>query len=88
MPRMRAPAPRVAASAAHAARCRALTQTVASPFQVDALDRVLTRLALTEDGALEGVLAKLLPRVVDALKTPHPRARQARARTACRAAVP
>ena len=55
-----------------AARARAL--------QVDALDRVLTRLALTEDAALEAVLAKLLPRVIDQLKTPHATVRQARTR--------
>ena len=48
--------------------------------QVDALDRVLTRLALTEDAALEAVLAKLLPRVIDQLKTPHATVRQARTR--------
>jgi hypothetical protein len=46
--------------------------------QVEALDRVLTRLALTEDGALEGVLGKLLPRVIDQLKTPHARVKQVR----------
>jgi hypothetical protein len=47
-------------------------------LQVEALDRVLTRLALTEDGALEGVLGKLLPRVIEQLKTPHQRVKQAR----------
>ena len=46
--------------------------------QVEALDRVLTRLALTEDGALEVVLAKLLPRVIEQLKTPHQRVKQVR----------
>ena len=43
---------------------------------------MLTRLALTEDSALEAVLGKLLPRVIEQLKTPHARVKQARALTA------
>ena len=46
--------------------------------QVEALDRILTRLAMTEESALEGVLGKLLPRIIDQLKTQHARVRQAR----------
>jgi len=44
---------------------------------VEALDRILTRLAMTEDGKLAAVLAKLLPRVLQQLSTPHARVRNA-----------
>ena len=47
--------------------------------QVDALERILTRVALTEDAQLEGVLAKLLPRIIEKLATPHARVRNVRA---------
>ena len=33
---------------------------------------------MTEESALEGVLGKLLPRIIDQLKTQHARVRQAR----------
>ena len=43
---------------------------------MDALERILTRVALTDDAQLEGVLAKLLPRIIEKLATPHARVRQ------------
>jgi proteasome component ECM29 len=46
--------------------------------EVEALERILTRLALTEDTALEALLAKLLPRILEKLATPHATVRQAR----------
>ncbi|KAK9810293.1 hypothetical protein WJX72_008148 [[Myrmecia] bisecta] len=39
--------------------------------EVASLDRVLTRLAMTEESSLEKVLTKLLPLVIDQLKSPH-----------------
>jgi len=39
--------------------------------ELDELDRVLTRLALTEEANLEKVVKKLLPLAVDRLSTPH-----------------
>ena len=39
--------------------------------EVAALDRVLTRLVLTGDVALQPVLAKLLPGALEQLATPH-----------------
>ncbi|KAK9834910.1 hypothetical protein WJX81_007994 [Elliptochloris bilobata] len=44
---------------------------MAASDEVAALDRVLTRLALTEEDSLEKILGKLLPVVIGQLKTPH-----------------
>lgn len=41
------------------------------PGEVAALDRLLTRLALTEDSQLEKVLKKLLPLVISRLQSEH-----------------
>jgi Proteasome stabiliser len=57
--------------------CRRDSHDVTVP-QVSALERILTRVALTEDSQLEGVLSKLLPRVIEKLSTPHARVRQVR----------
>ncbi|GLI60137.1 hypothetical protein VaNZ11_002209, partial [Volvox africanus] len=44
----------------------------AAAEEVAGLDRVLTRLALTDDDKLEKVLQRLIPLVIGQLKSPHP----------------
>lgn len=39
--------------------------------EVDALDRILTRLALTDESQLEALLSKLLPMVIERLSHPE-----------------
>ena len=44
--------------------------------EVASLDRLLTRLALTDDNKLEKVLSKLLPLAISRLASPHEAARK------------
>ncbi|GIL84025.1 hypothetical protein Vretimale_11016, partial [Volvox reticuliferus] len=50
----------------------AAAAAAAAAEEVAGLDRVLTRLALTDDDKLEKVLQKLIPLVIGQLKSPHP----------------
>ena len=45
--------------------------TATEAEEVASLDRVLTKLALTDEDKLERVLSKLLPRVIEQLSTLH-----------------
>ncbi|GIL59291.1 hypothetical protein Vafri_14191, partial [Volvox africanus] len=50
----------------------AAAAAAAAAEEVAGLDRVLTRLALTDDDKLEKVLQRLIPLVIGQLKSPHP----------------
>lgn len=69
-----APAPNStnpAASAAGSAQGASVQPAQSAADEIAMLDRLLTRLALTEEGKLEKVLEKLLPLAVSKMGSPH-----------------